>query len=450
MNKTTWVIAIDIACEFVPFTDILSDVILLIAVWPRTAVVAPDDVEGCGERALWYLALSFTVVGTLVDLFPEMLLVSEIVLHPSVLTSPGSMGTLLRLVFSDGKPVVVFAATEEFEKPLAPPLLAIRDSLRRRLSSVATAFFLRDGCGASSPKWTYAGLVGVLVGGELLTAIGACLFLRIEFGWPALISLLASLLALLISVRCHMRRVGEKTLHLCHESATGNGGRLFEFLLPGPVTLTRFLLAVPVWPMLLVYSEGASFWPFSMASRGDHSLPPSEESLWANPWDWFRVAVPSLSRSDNDSPLSYVYWAIVPHLLWTLVSAVWVGLLGAANLVCWYFGHAEDWSAHSWGVYFSSQESPFSVWSSRLQSALGMGFTAWAAREFRRLLAFSAALAAVVVQGYRRGACLEQEWAFVFAVAAWWIAVLIGHAARKKNIFKPLNEAAGPAVANRW
>ncbi|CAB1102144.1 unnamed protein product [Ectocarpus sp. CCAP 1310/34] len=110
----------------------------------------------------------------------------------------------------------------------------------------------------------------------------------------------------------------------------------------------------------------------------------------------------------------------------------------------------EDWSAHSWGVYFSSQESPFSVWSWRLQSALGMGFTAWAAREFRRLLAFSAALAAVVVQGYRRGACLEQEWAFVFAVAAWWIVVLIGHAARKKNIFKPLNDAASAAVADRW
>ncbi|CAN0428116.1 unnamed protein product, partial [Ectocarpus fasciculatus] len=204
------------------------------------------------------------------------------------------------------------------------------------------AFFRRDGCvGDRAPKWTYPGLVGVLVGGELLTAIGACLFLRIEFGWPALISLLASLLALLISVRCHMRRVGEKALHQCHESATGQGGRLFEFLLPGPVTLTRFLLAVPVWPMLLVYSEGASFWPFSMASRGDHSLPPSDESLWANPWDWFRVAVPSLSQSDNDSPLSYVYWAIVPHLLWALVATVWVGILGVGNLVCWYFGHAE-------------------------------------------------------------------------------------------------------------
>lgn len=122
-----------------------------------------------------------------------------------------------------------------------------------------------------------------------MTAIGACLFLVIEFGWPALISLLASLLALLISVRCHMRRVGEKELHLCHESPTGNGGRLFEFLLPGPVVLARFLVAVPVWPMLLVYSESASFWPFSMADRGDHSLPQSEDALWVNPWDWFRV-----------------------------------------------------------------------------------------------------------------------------------------------------------------
>lgn len=87
-----------------------------------------------------------------------MLLVSEIVLHPGVLTSPGSMGTLLRLIFSDGKPVVVFASTDEFEKPLSPPLLLIRDSLRRRLSSVAAAFFLRDGCvGDRNPKWTYAG-----------------------------------------------------------------------------------------------------------------------------------------------------------------------------------------------------------------------------------------------------------------------------------------------------
>lgn len=53
MNKAAWAIGFEVACEFVPFTDIVSDVILLIAVWPRTAVIAPDDVDGCGERALW-------------------------------------------------------------------------------------------------------------------------------------------------------------------------------------------------------------------------------------------------------------------------------------------------------------------------------------------------------------------------------------------------------------
>lgn len=46
-------VAIDVACEFVPFTDILSDVILLVAVWPDTEVIAPDDINGCGERTLW-------------------------------------------------------------------------------------------------------------------------------------------------------------------------------------------------------------------------------------------------------------------------------------------------------------------------------------------------------------------------------------------------------------
>ena len=46
----------------------------------------------------------------------------------------------------------------------------------------------------------------------------------------------------------------------------------------------------------------------------------------------------------------------------------------------------QDWSAHSWAVYFSSQESPFHVWSFRLQSSLGLGFTMWVAKELKRLL----------------------------------------------------------------
>lgn len=109
----------------------------------------------------------------------------------------------------------------------------------------------------------------------------------------------------------------------------------------------------------------------------------------------------------------------------------------------------QDWSAHSWAVYFSSHGSPFHVWSSKLQSALGLGFTMWVAKELKRLAVFSVLLAALVIEGYRRGGCLEQEWAFVFAVGAWWGIMLIGHAARKKNIFKPIEDGTA-AVADRW
>lgn len=101
-------------------------------------------------------------------------------------------------------------------------------------------------------------------------------------------------------------------------------------------------------------------------------------------------------------------------------------------------------------MYFSSQESPFHVWSCRLQSSLGLGFTMWVARELKRLLVFTVVLAALVTEGYRRGGCLEQEWAFVFAVGAWWIIMLIGHAARRKNIFKPLEDVRNATVADRW
>lgn len=100
-------------------------------------------------------------------------------------------------------------------------------------------------------------------------------------------------------------------------------------------------------------------------------------------------------------------------------------------------------------MYFSSQESPFHVWSGRLQSSLGLGFTVWVAKELKRLFVFTVLLTALAIEGYRRGACLEHEWAFVFAVGAWWGIMLVGHMARRKNIFKPLDEG-GAVVADRW
>lgn len=104
---------------------------------------------------------------------------------------------------------------------------------------------------------------------------------------------------------------------------------------------------------------------------------------------------------------------------------------------------------HPWGVYFSSQESPFHEWSRKLQGALGLGFTIWVAKEFGRLFIFSMVLAALVVEAYNHGACVEQEWAFLFAHAAWWGIMLIGHMARRKNIFKSFRDASLTSVRER-
>lgn len=64
---------------------------------------------------------------------------------------------------------------------------------------------------------------------------------------------------------------------------------------------------------------------------------------------------------------------------------------------------------------------------------------------------FSIVLTGLVYEGYDRGACLGQEWAFVFGYAAWWGILLIAHAARRKNLFKPIMVIEGPVVApDRW
>lgn len=369
---------------------------------------------------------------------PEALLLAEIMLHPRVLTSLSAARTLARLIFSDGKPIIVFASSEDTGKPLHPSLLLIRDSLRRRLNSVAASLSMRDGCAANQcPNWTYSGLLGILVGGELLTGIGACLFLRVHFGWAAVISLLASLVALVISTPAHMRSVGKKPLHTCHQIATGSGGRFLEFVLPGPLVLTRLLLVVPVWPMIVVYAEGLSFWPFSMTQRGENSRPPLDNAMWVWPPDWLRVDIPEFGASDNNSPLSFFYWAVLPHLVWTVLSATWLVMLGLTRLVCWYYGYAEDWSAHPWGVYFASQESPFHVWALHVQRILGLGFTIFMTMEFRRLALGLVILSVLLFRALGRTGCVEHEWAFVFAHFAWWIIMLIGHAARRWNVFKP-------------
>lgn len=84
------------------------------------------------------------MVGTLVDLMPEALLLTEIALHPSVFGTRRTLGKMLKLVCSDGKPIVAFAA--QHHRPESEPLAAVQHSLRRRLAAVAASFSMRDQC----------------------------------------------------------------------------------------------------------------------------------------------------------------------------------------------------------------------------------------------------------------------------------------------------------------
>lgn len=244
-----------------------------------------------------------------------------------------------------------------------------------------------------------------------------------------------------------MRSVGEMPLHEYHQERRVEPNlRPLEYLIPGPIVLVRYLLLVPVWPMIVVYAEAVSFWPFSSAHKGDHSQAFSDDALWMAPNDWLAVGVPDFDVSDNSSGLDFLYWAIVPHLLWTVISATWIAILGCARLVCWYFGHTEDWSAHPWNVYFASQESPFHVWCAHLQRALGLGFTNFISKELLRVSMGFVVLVTIISLAVQRGTCAEQEWAYVFSHLAWWGIMLIGHLARRRNLFESVRRKPLPTI----
>lgn len=77
------------------------------------------------------MALALTVVGTLVDLMPEALLLTEIIMHPRVMLpgEEGSLKRMLSLIFSDGKPIIAFAAEPDVPNER---LRTVQKSLRRR------------------------------------------------------------------------------------------------------------------------------------------------------------------------------------------------------------------------------------------------------------------------------------------------------------------------------
>lgn len=84
-------------------------------------------------------------------------------------------------------------------------------------------------CGGQEHRplsWTYAAVLVMLAGGQILTAIGACLFIHIDQGWPATFSLVASIFALVVSTSRNMTLVAETPLHPCpHERDDPDGGR---------------------------------------------------------------------------------------------------------------------------------------------------------------------------------------------------------------------------------
>lgn len=102
-----------------------------------------------------------------------------------------------------------------------------------RFSAVAAGLDMRDAfCTEGDHKravtWKYSGIMGMLICGEILTAVGASLFVYIDPKMPAILSLVASIFALLMSTRANMTEVKDRKLHLCpaaKEVHRTDGGR---------------------------------------------------------------------------------------------------------------------------------------------------------------------------------------------------------------------------------
>lgn len=404
-----------------------------------------------------YMALAFSVIGTLVDLVPEALLLTEIVRNLRVFETPGDAWRVFKLLFSDGKPVIRFAAEED--ENISEPHHEMRNAVRWRLGSIAASLYMRDGL-LEEPKWTYAGLIAFIVGGELLTATGAAIFLYIEFSIPALVSLMASIYALLASTRENMRRVGEKPVHVLQtpHSNIPRSERFFKFAIPGPLVFVRVLLMIPVWPLIIIYLQ-AAFVSFVKivtltGNNSDMTLAWSDDAIWVSPVDWFRINAPVFDhdREENPAVVSFLSLLIIPHLLTTGVVAAWAILSLMRRTVLWFFGYRDfiffgsivnrnnDNDDTQWAAELIKPESEFHRMSSLLQGAFGLAFTSAVSKNVIVLSIFLFISIALIWCGfkYHETLCTQQEWVFVFSVTSWWLLMLIVHVGRRINAFKPI------------
>ncbi|CAM9902738.1 unnamed protein product, partial [Pylaiella littoralis] len=125
--------------------------------------------------------------------------------------------------------------------------------------------------------------------GEVLTALGGVLLLCIDFGWPALVSVLSSIFAFLVSTRRNMRVVGIGALgapdleHLADIESFEHISSA-ELYVPGPIAFLKLVSGVPVWPLSLV----------AWGVYKDRDM--SNDFVWVWPPSWLRASDPSVDR----------------------------------------------------------------------------------------------------------------------------------------------------------
>lgn len=411
------------------------------------------------------MALAFIIVGTLVDLFPEVMLLTEMILHPGIIFYDRSAARkVASLLCSDGKPIIAFAASTDEVGVLE----VVRTSLRGRLFRLGRFHLSVYNDGSDGLQTTtYSSFLGCLVAGEILTAAGGAILLVIDFGWLALACVVSSVFAFLVSTRSTMIAVGKENLT---EEAKVD---LLASVVPGPVSFLKFIMCVPVWPMSLV------FW-------GVFHTEPSSDHFWVSPLPWLGVSGPSVERMLDWilSPYFLVTWGVacVEYFGLTLTLAVGIGalLLSVGVLLClvvwgiangvafcsmalwrWYFAIVENKDESNVGesniskalrqyceavnhscTYIRAEARKINgpTWFWLCESGCGNGLS-WLMylldTRFACLSIFLGAallFVAVSMEGFDEY-CAEQEWAFASAHVSWYLVVLFFKLGFDKNPF---------------
>lgn len=390
------------------------------------------------------MALAFTVVGTLVDLVPEALMITELILHPRIWVNGSALKKVVKLMVSDGKPIITFAASQDDVEPV---LDAVRSSLRKRCQLYHACRFERFDAPSPPDHKMFSGIQGSLAAGEILTGVGGGLFLLIEFSWPALVSVVWSAFSFLVSTRENMIAVQRFDGAFPRFFDLGEPSSYFAIAMPGPGTFLKYILAVPFWPITL------SLW-------GIYQESPWVDFIWVWPPCWFSVSGFSASR--------LLDWFLFPHYIFNWILAPFVLLAIAAQVLelvitllflpfavvleivlvgalwRWYFGtrsgqnHCMQWShdilARAGGIVFRSRRKNrintlLELFGSALSTLMaGVGSVADVA------LVFAVQVGVLVAAVFFRG-CAEQEWALASAHLGWSLVVLCAKSCCHSNPF---------------